>query len=201
MDEIVKQAMAKWPSVPHCYGWLALDARGGWRMRNEQAQALQQAGERIANAALLGFINRNYTHDEQGRWYFQNGPQRVYVSLQATPYIVRTEPQARFILHTGATLEQIDTVWMGEDGMLILQGGDIVAQVDDRDMAHCLGFLRMGEVGDLAASDEEVLDWLSHEGENAQPLHFRTDNKLLPVRRIAHEDMAAQFGFTPNPQP
>ena len=29
MDDIVKQAMAKWPNVPHCYGWLALDARGG----------------------------------------------------------------------------------------------------------------------------------------------------------------------------
>ena len=28
MDDIVKQAMAKWPNVPHCYGWLALDARG-----------------------------------------------------------------------------------------------------------------------------------------------------------------------------
>ena len=26
MDEIVKQAMAKWPNVPHCYGWLGLDA-------------------------------------------------------------------------------------------------------------------------------------------------------------------------------
>ncbi|MEO6353290.1 MAG: DUF2946 family protein, partial [Burkholderiaceae bacterium] len=23
MDEIVKQAIAKWPDVPHCYGWLA----------------------------------------------------------------------------------------------------------------------------------------------------------------------------------
>lgn len=201
MDEIVKQAMAKWPSVPHCYGWLALDARGGWRMRNEEAQALQQAGERIANAALVGFINRNYTHDEQGRWYFQNGPQRVYVSLQATPYIARTEPQGRFILHTGAALEQIDAAWMCEDGMLILQGGDIVAQVDDRDMAHCLDFLRMGEAGDLAASDEEVLDWLSHEGENAQPPHLRIGARLLPVRRIAREDLAAQFSFIPHPQP
>ena len=27
MDDIVKQAMAKWPNVPHCYGWLALAAR------------------------------------------------------------------------------------------------------------------------------------------------------------------------------
>ncbi|MCD6666313.1 MAG: DUF2946 family protein, partial [Hydrogenophaga sp.] len=28
MDEIVKAAMAKWPQVPACYGWLGLDARG-----------------------------------------------------------------------------------------------------------------------------------------------------------------------------
>ena len=60
MDEIVKQAMAKWPNVPHCYGWLALDARGAWRMRDEQAQALHLPGDKIAHAALLGFINRNY---------------------------------------------------------------------------------------------------------------------------------------------
>ena len=28
VDEIVKAALKKWPNVPHCYGWLALDARG-----------------------------------------------------------------------------------------------------------------------------------------------------------------------------
>jgi hypothetical protein len=30
MDDIVKQAMAKWPNVPACHGWLGLDARGHW---------------------------------------------------------------------------------------------------------------------------------------------------------------------------
>ena len=39
MDDIVKQAMAKWPNVPACYGWLALDARGQWWLRDAQAQA------------------------------------------------------------------------------------------------------------------------------------------------------------------
>ncbi|MFZ9138137.1 MAG: DUF2946 family protein, partial [Hylemonella sp.] len=24
MDDIVRQAMAKWPNVPACYGWLGL---------------------------------------------------------------------------------------------------------------------------------------------------------------------------------
>src|ERR1041385_6180040 len=55
MDDIVKQAMAKWPNVPHCYGWLALDARGGWRMRDEAAQRANAAGDRLNNPALVGF--------------------------------------------------------------------------------------------------------------------------------------------------
>ena len=38
MDELVKQSLTKWPNVPHCYGWLALDARGAFRMRDEVAQ-------------------------------------------------------------------------------------------------------------------------------------------------------------------
>ena len=39
MDELVQQAMAKWPNVPDCYGWLGLDARGDWYMRDDQTQA------------------------------------------------------------------------------------------------------------------------------------------------------------------
>ena len=39
MDEIVRAALKKWPNVPDCYGWLALDARGDWYMRDERIQA------------------------------------------------------------------------------------------------------------------------------------------------------------------
>jgi hypothetical protein len=104
MDDIVKQAMAKWPNVPHCYGWLALDARGTWRMRDEAAQRADAPGDKLNNPALVGFINRNYQHDERGCWYFQNGPQRVYVNLEATPFIARTDPAQGLVLHTGAAL-------------------------------------------------------------------------------------------------
>ncbi|XOT98625.1 DUF2946 family protein, partial [Alcaligenes pakistanensis] len=34
------------------------------------------------------FFNRNYQADEKGRWFIQNGPQRVYVRLDAAPLIV-----------------------------------------------------------------------------------------------------------------
>src|ERR1700742_2711074 len=89
MDDIVRQALAKWPNVPHCTGWLMLDRRGNWRMRDDAAQAAGEAGDVIRHEALLGFINRNYESDAEGQWFFQNGPQRVYVELVYTPWIVR----------------------------------------------------------------------------------------------------------------
>ena len=89
MDDIVKQALAKWPNVPHCTGWLLLDRRCNWRIRDEAAQAAGAPGEPIRHTALLGFINRNYEADETGQWFFQNGPQRVYVELGYTPFVVR----------------------------------------------------------------------------------------------------------------
>jgi hypothetical protein len=197
MDDIVKQAMAKWPNVPHCYGWLALDARGGWRMRDERAQALQLPGDRIANPALLGFINRNYTHDEQGRWYFQNGPQRVYVNLEATPYIVRTDPAHGFMLHTNSPLPGIDTAWMTESGQLLLRSGEKVALVDDRDMAQCLPHLR---INGMAASDDQLLAWLN-QADDAGSLALEHGGVHVLVKPVAHAAIASQFGFVPAPQP
>ena len=87
MEDIVRQAMAKWPNVPHCWGWLGLDARGNWYMRDDRAQTagtfLQSKGSLLKHEKLIDFIARNYEHDEHGQWFFQNGPQRVYVELEA----------------------------------------------------------------------------------------------------------------------
>src|SRR4051812_24772524 len=94
MDDIVKQALARWPNVPACTGWLMLDRRGQWRMRDEAAQASGSPGTPIRHEALLGFINRNYERDERGQWFFQNGPQRVYVELGYTPWVVRLSVEA-----------------------------------------------------------------------------------------------------------
>jgi hypothetical protein len=92
MDEQVLRSLIKWPNVPHCFGWLALDRRGQWRMRDEFAQANQLAGNVIGHVALNEFISRNYAHDSSGRYFFQNGPQRVFITLDATPYITRIVP-------------------------------------------------------------------------------------------------------------
>ncbi|HVL74370.1 MAG TPA: DUF2946 family protein, partial [Noviherbaspirillum sp.] len=157
MDDIVRQAMAKWPNVPHCYGWLALDARGTWRMRDDRAQSMNLPGDPIRNAALVGFINRNYLHGDQGRWYFQNGPQRVYVNLETTPYIARTDPAHGFLLHTGDALGPVEAAWLTDDGRLVLKNGERIAQVDDRDIAQCLPALC---IDGKSVSDEALMAWL-----------------------------------------
>ena len=98
MDAIVAAALKKWPNVPHCYAWLALDARGDWYMRDDRIQAAgpfpRVKGSRIDHEKLREFIARNYGADESGAWFFQNGPQRVYVELEAAPWIWRLQPDA-----------------------------------------------------------------------------------------------------------
>lgn len=197
MDEIVKQAIAKWPNVPHCYGWLALDARGNWRMRDERAQALQLPGDRITNPALLAFINRNYVHDDKGRWYFQNGPQRVYVNLEATPYIARTDPVHGFVLHTGEPLSTIDATWLTDEGWLLFHSGEAVALLDDRDTAQCLSLM---QIDGAPADDEQLLAWLEDSRPKAE-LTLEHAGQRLKLDRIARSELATRFGFVGSPRP
>ena len=193
MDDIVKKAMAKWPNVPHCYGWLALDARGNWRMRDEAAQQADAAGDKLNNPTLIGFINRNYGHDDAGRWYFQNGPQRVYVNLEAAPYIARTDPALGMVLHTGAPLETIERVYLTEVGVVFLQAGDIVAQVDDRDVAQLFEAL---EVDGQPAGDDALMRWLDG---GAGTLVLRWRGNAIPAERVVREELPQRFGYVRTP--
>jgi hypothetical protein len=193
MDDIVKQAMAKWPNVPHCYGWLALDARGVWRMRDETAQRAQAPGDKLTNAALVGFINRNYLRDERGCWYFQNGPQRVYLNLEATPFIARTDPAQGFMLHTGEPMPAPEQMFMLEAGNILLHAGDRLAQLDDRDVAQLLQAM---EMDGRKVSDEGLLAWL--EGGSGR-LALRWQGREIAVERLAANEAPQRFGFVQRP--
>lgn len=123
MDDIVKAALAKWPNVPHCHGWLGLDARGQWYMRDDRTQAAgpfpRSKGSLLRHEKLVAFIHRNYLADEQGQWFFQNGPQRVYVELECTPYVWRLMPDGAVLAHTGERA-QVQSSCVDEAGHLYL---------------------------------------------------------------------------------
>lgn len=174
MDDIVRQAMAKWPHVPDCYGWLGLDSRGQWHMRDDRVQALGDfqsgvpgaKGSVLRHDKLIDFIHRNYEADAQGRWYFQNGPQRVYVELESTPLIWRIEHDGQVTAHTGQS-SPVHSCLMDEAGRLYLH------------TARGFGLVHTQDVG-LAAELIEQGRWTLTE------CHSST----LPAR----------FGYVPSPQ-
>ncbi|MFT3859649.1 MAG: DUF2946 family protein [Aquabacterium sp.] len=179
MDDIVKAALQKWPNVPDCYGWLGLDARGDWYLRDDATQRQgafpHSKGSRIVHDKLREFIQRNYEHDAQGAWFFQNGPQRVYVALEAAPlvYGVRKKDDAdsaRFQVeaHTGAQAASVASVWMDEQGRLFL----------DTDLGF--GVVRSLDM-DAAADAVEAGVWVPQE--------------------MAFADMPGRFGYQLDPRP
>jgi hypothetical protein len=140
MDELVRAALKKWPNVPHCHGWLALDARGDWYMRDDRVQHAgpfpRVKGSRIRHDKLLEFIHRNYEADAQGCWFFQNGPQRVYVELESAPLVWRVMWQGDVLTvaaHTGRGAAQVEP-WLDEAGRLYLNTGQGFGIVHSQDM-------------------------------------------------------------------
>lgn len=179
MDDIVKAALIKWPNVPHCHGWLALDARGDWYMRDERIQAAgpfpQVKGSRVVHDKLKDFIHRNYLPDAQGAWFFQNGPQRVYLQLEAAPWVwgvaqrlVDGVPVFDVSSHTGQAAGTVKSAWVDEAGRLFLDTELGYGVVSSMDM-------------DTAASAVEAGIWAPQE---------------LPFA-----EMPARFGYVLLPQP
>jgi hypothetical protein len=173
VDEIVAAALRKWPNVPHCHGWLALDARGDWYLRDEAVQAAGpfplRKGSRVEHPGLRGFIERNYAADAGGAWFFQNGPQRVYVQLEAAPWVWRLTPGARCAVHshTGRAAA-CGTAWLDEQGRVFLDSDLGFGLVHSLDTA-------------LAAAAIEAGQW--------------------PLHELPFADMPTRFGYVLQPRP
>ncbi len=142
MDELVLQAMRRWPNVPAVYGWLRLDRRGRWmlvdRGRPDFDEQLHGLGSPITSPQIVEFIGRNYVHDDEGRWYWQNGPQRVFVDLELAPLILRvlgTGADAGLVAHTGAAAGRVDAAWRTSEGELILETDLGPGAIHDLDLA------------------------------------------------------------------
>ncbi len=211
MDEIVKLALAKWPNVPDCHGWLGLDARGQWRIGLEGTQR-----QTITHTAIVDFINRNYIADEQGRWLFQNGPQRVYVTLAYTPYVWRLLPKQKgtgwqLRAHTASSVDQTNPaptgIWLDSEGRFLIQADGRIGVMHDHDSTLLAEWLcdSNGMKLDETVLNEKIALLMNHstlQSEKTPQLWIRwmnDDHFILPLVGIASEAVAARFGFNPNP--
>src|ERR1700741_2697439 len=97
-------------------------------MRDDGTQAAgafpNPKGSRILHDKLREFIARNYERDPAGCWFFQNGPQRVYVELEAAPWVWRLSQAdgqpPTMASHTGRSAE-FRAAWLDDRGRLFLQ--------------------------------------------------------------------------------
>jgi hypothetical protein len=208
MDEQVRLALAKWPDVPDCTGWLGLDARGRWRIGEAKAGPRQP----ITHGAMIAFINRNYF--SHGRyWIFQNGPQRVFVELEYTPYVWRLMPREDkswdLVAHTGASVTP-SSIWLDNEGRFLIEaraetGEPSVGVIHDHDTGLIAELLR-DRSGDTL-DDETLMQLTSGQIDLASPLpaarlHWASNSKValqLPLQYIAAHQVPARFAFEPKP--
>jgi len=174
-------AIARWPDVPACYGWLSLDRRGDWRLQ----------GERITHGGLIAFINRQYGCDDGGCWFVQNGPQRVFVSLAYTPWVFRQEDGV-LVSQTGAAGGAPRSLHVDEDGSVLLATALGIGLLDDRDLA---GFLARCHDADGRPAGEDALFALM-KGKSGQVFW-----QGQPLQPIAAVDVPERFDFRQHPQP
>jgi hypothetical protein len=179
--------MLRWPNVPACYGWLSLDRRGQWRMR----------GEPVTHAGLTNFLNRQYGHDEHGNYFIQNGPQRVFVELDYTPWVLRLSSESTLLTHTGDAVEDIRGAAFDEEGNLLLECMAGIALLCDRDLPALLACLR--QPGGEAASDADLLAVLDQAPGTSSTLWLEWDGKHIPVGLLRRQDVAQRYGFVAVP--
>jgi hypothetical protein len=188
--------MLRWPNVPACYGWLSLDRRGQWRMQNDP----------VVHHGLIAFLNRQYAHDEQGNYFVQNGPQRVFVELDYTPWVLRLSSENTLLpqnqrlaleTHTGEPVKDILSVAFDEEGNLLLELPEGIALLCDRDLAAFLGCLR--QANGEAADDAALLDLLAQTPGTLSTLTLQWQEQRLPVHLLRRAEVSQRYGFVSKP--
>jgi hypothetical protein len=205
MDEGISQSLVKWPNVPHCFGWLALDRRGAWRMRDDYAQAHGLPGDVIKHVALNAFIARNYASDANGRYFFQNGPQRVYINLDATPWIVRMMPTGnpehswQFQTQCGSVLTPT-TAFLDEAGHILIEGALTQTICSGTNQFNAIERLSIALLHD---HDIEIFSGLSSLSNTACALEgiWQWHGHDLKLEPITTTELESRFHFQTRPQP
>ena len=189
MDENVIGAVTRWPDVPAVYGWLSLDCRGRWRLQ----------GEPVVHRRTIDYMNRNYACTADGRWYFQNGPQRAFVDLHYTPWIYSLDGTRKLVDHVGSTVSELHGVWLDEQGNLLLLGERGIGLLCDRDLTSMSEHLRLG---DGAASDDDSIARLIRAPITAERnrVYLLWNDERHEVKRCLRNQVAGDFGFEPMPR-
>ncbi len=187
MEDWALRAIQRWPNVPALFGWLSLDRRGHWLIR----------GENISRPQIIDTINRNYEADTYGRWFFQNGPQRGYMTLEYAPFVLRAAGD-RLVTHTQLHVDHPSQAYLDEEGSLLFRTEHGPGLLSDTDLEWALD--RMTAAG--AAIDEDTLtEALALRSGQSTVMKVAIGELHLPIVRMDRAAVPAALGFVRDPQP
>jgi hypothetical protein len=189
MDASVLDAIKRWPNVPAVSGWLSLDRHGRWLLHPAGDADQGGRGDAITNAGIIGFINRNYARADDGRWFFQNGPQRVFVRLDAAPLILRIGADGiGLATHTGLPVTAVTAWWLDENGHLYASTGAGPGLVEGRDLPQVFEGMRTPD-------GDPVLDRIDTLRDDAElPVRYAA-LAPAPLRMLRSADLEQCLGF------
>lgn len=186
MEDWVLRSLKRWPNVPALFGWLKLDRRGRWLIQDEI----------ISRPQIIDTINRNYTVDDQGRWYFQNGPQRGYMELEYAPLVLRVIA-GTLTTHTEQPVAQPSGVFMDENGALLFKTEHGPGALIDDELEWALQ--RMSVAGQ-PVDDTQLAEALALPSDSVTQLELIVGNSRLPVQRLDAGDAPDKLGFVRVPK-
>ncbi|MSQ67034.1 MAG: DUF2946 family protein [Gammaproteobacteria bacterium] len=177
----VQRALRRWPTVPAAYGWLRLDRRARWFVRDGL----------ITHVRALAFLNQHYARDATGGWFVQNGPQRAYVTLDLAPWVLSVQPDGQLLAQGGRPVHAPHTLVLTDCGEVLIASELGLGNVVDRDLEGLTALLAAGPDG---TDPHRVL-----QGDAQASL--RLGAHLLRVERISRAALPQHFGFVCDPQP
>lgn len=167
-------------------------------MRDEYAQANHLPGNAIQHVALNEFISRNYAHDSLGRYFFQNGPQRVFITLDATPWVVRMIP----VEHGQKLLTQCGTEIIPEGALSDEKGNIYITGSISQSHSDQVDSLVFTEVRSLSVAllhdhDLDLFSGQSKVQEDACSFRgsWKWGDKDLPIEPINSTELSQRFHF------
>ena len=164
----------------HISGWslalLALASCSPTAEQQAEGPFPAAKGSMLRHDKLIDFIQRNYEHDEAGQWFFQNGPQRVYVELEAAPWVWRVAEDFSVSSHAG-TPTTIDACLLDDAGRVYLATPLGLGLVHTQDVGLAADAIEQGRwptpeevqaidlplrFGHVRGLPVHVGDWLTH---------------------------------------
>lgn len=187
MEAWALRAMERWPNVPALFGWLGLDRRGRWLIR----------GEVITRPQIIDTINGNYEADAHGRWFFQNGPQRGFVSLETAPLVFSVNDGV-LLTHTRRVVRAPAQAFMDEDGGIAIATEHGPGSLLDTDLDWALANMTDA---DRPLDEKALTEALETPSGRMTLLEITIGDRQLRVMRMDRDALPGHLGFVRNPAP